>query len=44
MLLRELAVESGISYNTIIKLERGRIKNPMPSQSKDLEKIIQHNN
>lgn len=24
----KLAVESGISYNTIIKLERGAIKNP----------------
>jgi len=24
----KLAVESGVSYNTIIKLERGRIKNP----------------
>ena len=24
----KLAVESGISYNTIIKLERGGIKNP----------------
>jgi transcriptional regulator with XRE-family HTH domain len=24
----KLAVESGVSYNTIIKLERGGIKNP----------------
>ena len=24
----KLAVESGVSYNTIIKLERGRIENP----------------
>jgi len=24
----KLAVESGISYNTIVKLERGGIKNP----------------
>jgi len=24
----KLAVESGISYNTIVKLERGKIKNP----------------
>jgi len=24
----KLAVESGVSYNTIIKLERGRIRNP----------------
>jgi transcriptional regulator with XRE-family HTH domain len=24
----KLAVESGVSYNTLIKLERGRIKNP----------------
>lgn len=24
----KLAAESGVSYNTIIKLERGRIRNP----------------
>ena len=36
----KLAVESGISYNTIIKIERGGIKNPKIGTVINLEKAL----
>ncbi|MFH1288149.1 MAG: helix-turn-helix transcriptional regulator [bacterium] len=39
----KLAVESGISYNTIIKIERGGIKNPKIETVIKLAKALEIN-